>query len=81
MTAISWNGIQPVYRPWFARLCAGVLVLLALLGILSLVAARSERADRPQCGGFTIGVSAIGGCDTLGGSPKSQPWWKQTLIR
>lgn len=51
---------------------ARTLLMLALaLGMLSFVAV-DERADQPkkeECGGFTIGVSSIGGCDGIGFKP------------
>jgi hypothetical protein len=68
MTTISVTGVREVYRPRVPWLRASILALLAFLGIFSLVAMRSERVDRPQCGGFAIGVSAIGGCDGIGGN-------------
>jgi hypothetical protein len=41
-----------------------LVFLLALLGVISLSASSVQR-DRDECGPFTIGVSAIGGCDYL----------------
>jgi hypothetical protein len=67
MTAITVPGAREVYLPRIPWLCALVLVLLVFFGVFSMVALRSDRDDQPQCGGFTVGVSAIGGCDRIGG--------------
>ena len=67
MTAILVPGAREVYLPRIPWLRALVLALLVFIGVFSMVALRSDRADQPQCGGFAIGVSAIGGCDRIGG--------------
>jgi hypothetical protein len=67
MTAIPVPGVREVYLPRIPWLHAWILALLVFIGVFSLVALRSDRAEQPQCGGFTIGVSAIGGCDRIGG--------------
>lgn len=58
--------IRVQFRPraWY------ILAILLFSGALSFVAAQSS--DRPEpsvCGAFTIGRSAFGGCDGLGGPP------------
>ena len=34
-------------------------------------AVQSDRSERPACRAFTIGQSAIGGCNGIGASPRS----------
>lgn len=47
-----------------------ILAMLLALGLISLAAVLSQaQPDGPSCRGFTIGVSAIGGCDGIGGKP------------
>jgi hypothetical protein len=67
MTAIPVPGAREFYLPRIPWLRALVLALLVFIGVFSMVALRSDRANQPQCGGFTIGVSVIGGCDRIGG--------------
>jgi hypothetical protein len=44
-----------------------ILAILLALGLVSL-AAVSDRTEHPdECGPFSIGQSAIGGCDRIGG--------------
>jgi hypothetical protein len=42
-----------------------ILALLFLFGLIAFVAAQSLRVEQSQCKPFTIGLSAIGGCDWL----------------
>jgi hypothetical protein len=48
------------------RWTKALLVLLVACGLLFFAAVQSDRSDRPACGAFTIGQSAIGGCDGIG---------------
>jgi hypothetical protein len=41
------------------------LAVLALLGILSFAAVSDQIGERRRCGPFTVGISAVGGCDWL----------------
>jgi hypothetical protein len=43
-----------------------ILVLLIFLGLISFAAVQSSRLDHSKCGAFTIGESAVGGCDWIG---------------
>lgn len=43
-----------------------ILVLLIFLGLISFAAVQSSRLDHIKCGAFTIGESAVGGCDWIG---------------
>jgi hypothetical protein len=45
---------------------AYILALLIFLGLMSLAAVQSYRFEHRECGPFTIGRSAIGGCDWIG---------------
>ena len=42
-----------------------ILVLLFFLGLMSFAAVQSYRLNYRECGSFTIGQSAIGGCDWI----------------
>ena len=66
MTAITVTGVRKAYLPGVPWLRASILALLAILGIFSFVAMKSERVDQPQCDSFTVGKSPIGGCDGIG---------------
>jgi hypothetical protein len=44
-----------------------LLMELVLAGLLSIAAVRSCEVERRPCGPFTIGKSAIGGCDYIAG--------------
>ena len=56
----AWTGSDNIAR---AR---RILALLIFFGLMSLVAVQSLRLEPPECGPFTIGQSAIGGCDWIG---------------
>jgi hypothetical protein len=58
--------VTPAPNPIRAR---GLLLLLIALGFLTLCAVLKHQPKKPQCGAFTIGVSAIGSCDGIGASP------------
>ena len=70
------SGVKAICEPASIRITpvrAKALLALALaLGCLSF-AAVEQRADHhhddDKCGAFRIGVSAIGGCDGIGGKP------------
>jgi hypothetical protein len=47
-----------------------LLMQLVIAGILSIAAVRSCEVERPPCGPFTIGKSAIGGCDYIAGEER-----------
>jgi len=68
MTDIAAGGTttQLVFAP---RRAGQLLAVLLALGLVSLAAILSELPDRhdDQCRAFTIGLSAIGGCDRIGG--------------
>jgi len=53
----------------FARL----LTLLAVLGLWLSRGVQSSGLDQSECGAFTIGASAIGGCDGFGGHTLGPP--------
>jgi hypothetical protein len=61
-------AIAPDFAPIdHARLRAAasrLLLILVMLGLLGL-ASSTERVQRERCGPFTLGVSALGGCDYL----------------
>jgi hypothetical protein len=48
------------------KLRALLVVILIFVGVMSF-AAVLYRAEEPQCGPFTIGVSAVSGCDWIPG--------------
>lgn len=56
----AWTGNHNIAR---AR---RILVFLIFLGLISFAAVQSNRLDYRECGPFTIGQSAIGGCDWIG---------------
>ena len=62
-----------IWLPEIAAWLSKILRLLLFFGFLLASVGQSGRSpetDRPQkCGAFTIGVSAIGGCDGIGGPP------------
>lgn len=47
--------------------CRHFVMYLFLFGLFSLALVRSCEIERAPCGPFTIGVSAIGGCDYIAG--------------
>ena len=77
MNRLPGNAIIRVqFRPraWY------ILAILLFSGALSFAAAQlSDRPEPGVCGAFTLGRSAVGGCDGLGGPPaKSTP--KERII-
>jgi hypothetical protein len=52
------------------RWAKALLGLLVACGLLFFAAVQSDRSDRPACGAFAIGRSAIGGCDGIGAPPR-----------
>jgi hypothetical protein len=57
-----------------------VIAFLTLLGV-SFAAVLFSREEPSRCGAFTIGTSAIGSCDRIGGQPLSLPAFVVDLIR
>jgi hypothetical protein len=47
------------------RRAVGILALLFFFGLIAFAAVQSLRLEQPQCKPFTIGQSAIGGCDWI----------------
>lgn len=63
MVAIT-PDFSPVDQGRIHAAARRLLFIFAMLGLLSL-AASAERVERERCGPFTLGVSALGGCDYL----------------
>lgn len=63
MVAIT-PDLVPIDHARSTAVARKLLLILMMLGLLSL-ASSAERIERDRCGPFTLGVSALGGCDYL----------------
>jgi len=60
-------GVGSAKRAASPKVRAWRLAVLMFLGLICLAAVQSYRLEgRDECGPFTIGRSAIGGCDWIG---------------
>jgi hypothetical protein len=68
--SLSGNTIWfPEIADWLSKIST-LLLFFGLLPASVGQSGRSPETDRPgECGTFTIGVSAIGGCDGIGRPP------------
>jgi hypothetical protein len=68
MTAFPGTMDKPrFFAPRNIRRSQFVLAVLILVGLVSFASVRAfETDDQRDCGPFTIGKSAIGGCDGIG---------------
>jgi hypothetical protein len=63
------QAARPVRSPCRARRLLSALIVLGLVSFAAVL--WSVRQEPDECWAFQIGVSAIGGCDGIGGAPAS----------